>query len=139
MILLSGGFDPLHVGHVRMIREAHGYGRVIVAVNSDAWLMRKKHYVFMPWDDRAEILSALKVEVTSVDDSDGTVCSALRRPGLMYFGNGGDRTTANPKEHEVCVRLGIKEVFGLGGGKVRSSSELVRNARVLHFTTKIGG
>lgn len=125
-ILLSGGFDPIHVGHWRMIRAAKEIrSRVIIALNSDAWLIRKKGYVFMPWEDRAELLRAYHVHVVKVDDRDGTVCEALERLRPLYFGNGGDRTAANPAEHEVCVRLGIQELFGLGGGKVRSSSELV--------------
>jgi cytidyltransferase-like protein len=127
MILLSGGMDPLHVGHVRMIESAHSYGRVVIALNSDEWLMRKKGYAFMPWKERAEILRALRhvSGVERVDDADGTVCEALERLQPAVFGNGGDRTSANPLEHEVCLRLRIKELFGLGGAKVRSSSTLV--------------
>lgn len=133
MILLSGGFDPLHRGHVLMIRAALTYGPIWIALNSDDWMMRKKGYVFMPWEDREPIMGALEgvVSVFKFDDADGTVCEALERTRPNYFGNGGDRTTANPKEHEVCVRLGIKEVFGLGGGKVQSSSELVKRAKAL--------
>ena len=55
-ILVSGGFDPPHIGHVRMFKEAAEWGTVIVAINSDEWLMRKKGYVFMPWEQRAEII-----------------------------------------------------------------------------------
>lgn len=134
MILLSGGFDPLHVGHVRMIRDAHArfnprsYASILViALNSDDWLIRKKGYVFMPWEERKEILEALGLSVVRVDDADNTVCEALTRVRPDYFGNGGDRTTSNPYEHEVCVRLGITEVFGLGGGKAQSSSDLLGN------------
>ncbi len=137
MILISGGFDPCHIGHVRMIKAARAYGDVIVALNSDEWLMRKKRYVFMSWDDRAEILREMRVRVVDVDDRDDTVCEALQRIVPQYFGNGGDRTAANDKEHEVCARLGITEVFGLGGGKVRSSSDLVRQSRILHLPQKV--
>ena len=82
-IALSGGFDPLHIGHIRMTQEAYKYGPVHIILNSDAWLERKKGYVFMPWEARKEMLLALKwVErVIDVDDSDGTVCEALRRTG----------------------------------------------------------
>jgi cytidyltransferase-like protein len=126
-ILLSGGFDPLHVGHVRMILAAKAIrSNVTIALNSDDWLIRKKGFAFMPWKERAEILRALHVCVVQVDDRDGTVCEALERLQPSYFANGGDRTTPNEKEHETCRRLGIKEVFGVGGGKVQSSSELVR-------------
>jgi D-beta-D-heptose 7-phosphate kinase/D-beta-D-heptose 1-phosphate adenosyltransferase len=125
-LLLSGGMDPLHVGHVRLILAAKVYrSEVVIALNSDEWLLQKKGFVFMPWDERAEILRALHVRVTHVDDRDGTVCEALERVRPYYFGNGGDRTVPNPYEHLVCERLGIIELFGLGGRKVQSSSELV--------------
>lgn len=126
MILLSGGFDPLHVGHVRMIEAARAYGKVVIAVNSDEWLLRKKGYVFMEWKERCEVLRAIRnVHVTWVDDADDTVCEAIERLRPRLFGNGGDRVQADSKEHAVCERLKIKEKFGLGGKKVQSSSELV--------------
>ena len=58
-IMLSGGFDPIHIGHVRMILAAAELGDVIIAVNSDDWLMRKKGYIFMPWEERVEIIRAI--------------------------------------------------------------------------------
>jgi D-beta-D-heptose 7-phosphate kinase/D-beta-D-heptose 1-phosphate adenosyltransferase len=129
--LVSGGFDPLHIGHLRMMREAASkYGRLVVALNSDAWLMRKKGYVFMPFDERKEILGAITWVnmVLAVKDDDGTICDLLDRFRPNFFCNGGDRTTANPAEHEVCEKYGIKEVFGVGGGKIQSSSALVKAA-----------
>lgn len=77
-IMVSGGFDPLHVGHVRMIKEAAQWGDVIVVINSDDWLIRKKGYVFMNWRERAEIMASIEgvTEVSGVDDADGTVCYA---------------------------------------------------------------
>ena len=79
--MVSGGFDPLHIGHIQMIQEASQWGTVLVVLNSDAWLRRKKGYVFMPWNERAEILGNIKGVslVTHVDDSDGTVCEAIKR------------------------------------------------------------
>ena len=75
VIAVSGGFDPVHIGHVRMIRDAARYGDVMVIINSDDWLTRKKGYVFMPWEERAEIMGNIKGVrlVTQVDDSDGTL------------------------------------------------------------------
>ena len=72
IIAVSGGFDPVHIGHVRMIKDASRYGDVLVIINSDEWLERKKGYVFMPWKERAEIMGNIKgvTTVTSVDDSD---------------------------------------------------------------------
>lgn len=128
-IMVSGGFDPLHVGHLDLIDAAKCYGSVCVALNSDEWLMRKKGYLVMDWDDRARILRALKAVryVSKVDDSDGTVCQALWKHRPTYFANGGDRTESNPREHAVCESLGIIELFGVGGGKTRSSSFIVEN------------
>jgi cytidyltransferase-like protein len=79
-IMVSGGFDPVHIGHIRMIIEASKHGDVIVVANSDDWLYRKKGFVFMEFDQRAEILAAIKgvIKVSGVDDYDGTVCEAIR-------------------------------------------------------------
>ena len=126
-VAVSGGMDPVHKGHVRMIQEAAQFGDVIVILNSDEWLMRKKGFVFMSWEERAEILSAIKgvTKVVPVDDSDGSVCEALRREKPTYFANGGDRTDKNTPEMDVCVDLGISMLWGVGGGKIQSSSDLV--------------
>lgn len=127
IIVLSGGFDPLHVGHLRMIEAADEIAPVTLVVNSDDWLMRKKGYVFMPWKEREELLWGFGSvsDIVSVDDSDDTVCQALRRLKPMYFGNGGDRTGENTPEIEVCNELGIELRWNLGGGKAQSSSDLV--------------
>lgn len=130
-VLLSGGFDPIHQGHVRMICDAATFGSVIIALNSDAWLVRKKGFVFMPWEDRREVLMSMRdiTDVHAVDDTDGTVCEALRTLRPSHFGNGGDRTTENTPELAACRALGIVPLFGLGGGKVASSSALTAHLR----------
>ncbi len=129
-IAVSGGFDPVHFGHVKMIESAADYGDVIVILNSDAWLLRKKGFVFMPWGERAAILRAFKCvkRVVAVDDEDGTVCKALRLVEPDFFANGGDRTLKNSvsKEGKLCEQLGIKRLYGIGGMKIQSSSELVK-------------
>lgn len=126
-ICVSGGFDPIHVGHVRMIHDASLQGDVIVILNSDAWLKKKKGYVFMDWLSRAFILRAIRgvKAVEPVDDRDGTVCEALERIRPDYFANGGDRASDNTPEVELCKTLCIKTLFNVGGEKVMSSSELV--------------
>ena len=131
-IMLSGGFDPIHIGHIRMILAAAELGNVIIVANSDDWLMRKKGYIFMPWEERAEILKAVRgvIDVVAVDDSDGTVCEALERLRPVLFGNGGDRTNKNTPEMAVCNKLGIEMIWALGGEKIQSSSDLVTDANL---------
>ncbi len=134
IVMVSGGFDPLHVGHLSLLTHAARYGHVIVALNSDDWLRRKKGYNVMSYDDRLCILKALSVvtTVTPVNDTDGTVCEVLQVFEPDWFANGGDRTTANAAESAVCEELGINQLFGIGGGKIASSSELVRTAFDYH-------
>ena len=126
--MVSGGFDPLHIGHVRLIKAAHSHGNVVVALNSNEWLMRKKNYIFMTFAERSEILSALKnvLYVVPVVDDDETICSALYHVKPDFFCNGGDRTKGDLREHETCEKLRIKEIFNVGGDKVQSSRNLVR-------------
>lgn len=118
-IALSGAFDPLHVGHVRMIKSAVNFGRVIIILNSDKWVEKKKGYLLTPWQDRKELLLSINgvSEVIKVDDSDDTVCEALERMRPTIFGNGGYRTRNNTPERELCLKLDIRLVWGLGGGE----------------------
>jgi len=135
-IALSGGFDPTHVGHLRMMQEASKRGRVIIILNSDVWLMRKKGYTFMSYEERKEVLEGFSCvsEVVLVDDSDNTVCEAIDRLRPDYFGNGGDRKNNNVPEVDLCVRLGVELVWNLGGPKIQSSSDLVQST--LEITEK---
>jgi len=130
-IAISGGFDPIHVGHLHMIKEASKHGSVIVILNSDAWLEQKKGYVFMPFKERKAILEEFESvhHVVEVDDSDGTVCAALDQLRPCYFGNGGDRVSDNVPEVKFCKRYSIGLVWNLGGSKVQSSSELVTHSK----------
>ena len=84
----------------------------------------------MPWEERAEIIKAIRgvVDVVTVDDTDGTVCEAIQRVKPDFFANGGDRKTNNTPEKEVCEALGIEMLWNIGGGKIQSSSELVKKA-----------
>ena len=130
-ILVSGGFDPIHAGHVRMILDCKRYGNVIVALNSDEWLKRKKGYSFMTWEERAEIIRAIRgvVAVEPVDDADGSVCEAIQRLRPTYFANGGDRKIENTPEVDLCAELGIRLVWNAGGDKIQSSSSLVNKSK----------
>ena len=132
MIMVSGGFDPPHIGHVRMFKEAAKWGDVVVAINSDEWLKRKKGYVFMPWDQRAEIIRefASVTVVTPFDDSDNTACDAIRKFRPDAFANGGDRKKENTPEMDLCDKLGVQMLWGIGGkDKPQSSSWLVDNLK----------
>jgi len=131
-VMVSGGFDPVHAGHIRMIRHAAEFGDVIIVANSDDWLFRKKGFIFMEWVRRVEILNAIKgvILVDSVDDTDGTVCEAIRRLRPTYFANGGDRGRSTTPEQTVCEELGIELLWGVGGEeKLDSSSELAKKVR----------
>jgi len=131
-VMVSGGFDPVHIGHIRMIREAAEYGDVIVVANSDDWLFRKKGFVFMEFDQRAEILASIKgvIKVSGVDDMDGTVCNAIRTHKPDFFANGGDRKKHNTPEQSVCDEIGVKMLWGIGGNdKANSSSVLVERVK----------
>ena len=103
-VMVSGGFDPIHVGHVRMILAAAAHGDVIVVANSDNWLVRKKGYCFMPFEERKEIIEPIRgvSKVVSVNDDDNTVCTALIEHTPDFFANGGDRKEYNTPEKIVC-------------------------------------
>jgi D-beta-D-heptose 7-phosphate kinase/D-beta-D-heptose 1-phosphate adenosyltransferase len=134
-IVVSGGFDPIHIGHVRMILEASQEGDVIVIANSDEWLQRKKGYVFMPWEERAEIIRSIRgvADVVRVNDMDNSVCEAIKRlhnsGRCDMFANGGDRKNTNTPEVKLCEELRIKMLWNVGGGKIQSSSDLVSSAQ----------
>lgn len=133
VVAVSGGFDPLHVGHVRLFEEARKLGdKLVVILNNDNWLRKKKGFVFMPQRERIELVQAF----ASVDDvmltkhlkntDDMSVCDALRRLKPHIFANGGDRTKKNIPETSVCKEIGCSMVFNMGkGGKVQSSSWLL--------------
>jgi D-beta-D-heptose 7-phosphate kinase/D-beta-D-heptose 1-phosphate adenosyltransferase len=116
-----------------MMQSAAEYGDVMVIVNSDKWLMRKKGYIFMPFQERCEIIRgfACVSGTTYVDDIDDTVCEALERIKPDYFANGGDRKKNNTPEMEVCTEHGIRLLWNIGGRKIQSSSELVDGAPIL--------
>ena len=115
------------------MKSASQHGSVFVILNSDEWLMRKKGYMFMTFDERQEIISSMGAvhDVLSVDDNDGTVCEALERIRPSYFGNGGDRLSDNVPEVDLCKQLGIEMIWNLGGEKIQSSSDLVRSYKEL--------
>ncbi len=132
IVVVSGGFDPLHIGHVKYFKAAKQLarenGRVILILNTDKFLIKKKGYVFMPYSERKEILQSLRYidKVVRCRDEDQTVCKTLKSIEPDIFAKGGDRTLGNIPERGVCERLGIKMRFGVGGGKMQSSSWLIK-------------
>jgi len=132
VVAVSGYFDPPHIGHLRMFEEAKKLGDILlVIVNNEEQQKLKGSIPFMPLIDRIELLQALKpvdIVVRSID-KDKTVCSTLKALRPDIFANGGDRGQGNVPEESVCEDLGIKMVYGVGGGKVRSSSELINEVR----------
>ena len=137
IVAVSGGFDPVHVGHVRLFKEAKKLGdKLVVILNNDNWILRKKGYVFMPQGERKEILAA----ISGVDEviltehgpnpADMSVFNELGKIRPNIFANGGDRTKKNIPEIPVCESIGCKMIFNVGkGGKIQSSSHLVAKAK----------
>lgn len=137
VVAVSGGFDPIHKGHVRHFNEAKKLGdRLVVILNNDHWLRKKKGFSFMNEDERKEVIEALRsvdeVIITdhAPDTDDMSVCAALEKLRPDIYANGGDRTKKNIPEVALCEKIGCQMVFEVGsGGKVQSSSWLI--AKVL--------
>ena len=126
VVATSGYFDPLHVGHLECLEMAAELGdKLIVIVNSDLQAKLKKGESFMKEEDRMKIVSALKCvdEVFLSIDKDKSQCESLRHINPDIFAKGGDRTSEEIPESEVCNELGIEIIDGLGE-KIRSSSDL---------------
>jgi len=131
-VLVTGGFDPLHSGHIEYFKEAKTLGtKLIVGVNSDEWLTRKKGRPFMPFKERCAIIKELSVvdKVIGFDDSDDSACQAIfhtmsTNTGKIIFANGGDRTnTTTPEYTTYGDHPQVEFAFGVGGkNKANSSS-----------------
>ncbi len=134
VVAVSGGFDPIHPGHIRLFQEAKKLGdKLVVILNNDDWLLSKKGVVFMNEAERKELIEALKpvdeVILTRHDKrtTDMSVCAALAMLKPDIFANGGDRNLKNIPEVAVCKKIGCTMVFNVGhGGKVESSSWLLK-------------
>jgi cytidyltransferase-like protein len=133
IVIATGGFDPIHSGHISYLNEAKKLGNVLyVGVNSDGWLTRKKGKQFMNWEERAMIVSNLKCVdyVIEFDDFDGTAKDAIkivrkRFPNdTIIFANGGDRTKENIPEMDI-VDDNLKFIFGVGGEHKQNSSSWI--------------
>jgi D-beta-D-heptose 7-phosphate kinase/D-beta-D-heptose 1-phosphate adenosyltransferase len=120
---VSGGFDPIHEGHIENIKESSlESDGVIVLLNSDEWLCRKKGANFMAFESRSAVCGAIKgvMEVIAFDDADNSACDGLRKararhPGdKLVFAKGGDRNAGNIPEIPVCEELGIEIKYNVG-------------------------
>ena len=132
VVAVSGGFDPVHVGHIEMFEKARRLGDTLVVIlNNDNWLRAKKGYVFMKQSERKKILESLrpvdKVVLTKhpKGTKDMSVSRALIALKPDIFGNGGDRKAHNVPEDSVCKKYGIRRAYNLGR-KIQSSSSLAR-------------
>lgn len=136
--IVSGGFDPLHVGHIELFERARKLSDELwVILNTDEFLTNKKGKPFMPFDERRKILKSLQVVdvVIPCIDKDQTVCKTLKKlkkttaitDTELFFCNGGDRTSGkNTPEHKLCEEIGIETIYGLGD-KIQSSSWLTND------------
>ena len=133
IILVSGGFDPIHSGHIKLINDANKYGDVVVLLNSDEWLRNKKGKEFLSFDERKIIMQNIKgvIDVLDFDDSDQSCVNGILKAKNMFkhnmikFANGGDRTNENTPEKGFCTAYNIDMIWNVGGGKIQSSSELL--------------
>jgi len=128
VVVASGYFDPLHVGHIECLELAKELGdKLVVIVNNRGQTINKKGYEFMPFKERVKVVGSLKVvdEVFESIDEDGSVCKSLAALKPDIFAKGGDRNVGNIPENAVCEEFNIKIVDGLGA-KIQSSSDLVK-------------
>ena len=136
IILVTGGFDPIHSGHIEYLQSAKNLGDIlVVGLNSDEWLTRKKGRPFMPFKERQSVIENLKMvdEVISFDDSDDTARGAIFKVMSTFgygkkiiFANGGDRVEENVPEHDTYDNI-VEFVYGVGGVTKKNSSSWILN------------
>jgi cytidyltransferase-like protein len=146
VIVVSGGFDPLHSGHISYFEDAKSYGdKLIVALNSDKWLEKKKGKSFMPFSERKSIIENLKFVDKVIDFKDDDIGSCihalekvkeLHKEDEIYFANGGDRDKENIPEMSVD---GINFLFGVGGDDKKNSSSWILKKWQYYFEKRIWG
>lgn len=140
IIIVSGGFDPIHEGHIALFNSASmclgQFEKIYVLVNSDEWLMRKKGKSFQSFYTRKTIVENLHMvqEALAFDDSDNTAIMGIEKivqdpknsGAVFYFCNGGDRQKGTTPEDEYCAKNGVKSLYGIGGeDKKNSSSDIL--------------
>ena len=133
IVLVSGGFDPVHSGHISLIQEAANYGDVVVLLNSDEWLSAKKGKEFLQYKEREIIMGSIKkvIDVISFDDSDTTCIDGIRKVINKYpnrkikFANGGDRNNKTTPETKFCENNAVETLWGIGGNTKKNSSSWI--------------
>jgi len=133
IILVSGGFDPIHSGHIKLIKNANKYGDVVVLLNSDTWLRNKKGKEFLPFVERKIIMQNIKgvLDVIEFDDSNKTCVDGIQKAKSLFknniikFANGGDRNNKTTPEKEFCDKNNIETLFGIGGNDKSNSSSWI--------------
>ena len=149
VVLVTGGFDPLHSGHLAYFEEAKKLGdKLIVGVNSDEWLTRKKGRPFMCFEERASIIREMEIvdKVIGFDDSDDSACPAifhtLSTHGdiKLIFANGGDRTNTTTPEYKIYGDMpNVEFAFGVGGEDKKNSSSWILDEWKAPKTERIWG
>lgn len=147
IVLCTGGFDPVHSGHIAYLKKAKQLGdMLIVGLNSDEWLERKKGRAFMTWNERLCVVNNLSMvdEVYTFDDEDGSARHFIQQVRAHYpdakliFANGGDRTKENIPEMDI-VDTNLEFVFGIGGSnKLNSSSDILKRWMSVEVTRSWG-
>ncbi len=130
-VAVSGYFNPLHIGHIRLLKEAKALGDyLIVILNNDQQVKLKGSVPFMSIEDRKEIVQAIKYvdEVFISIDEDKTIIKSLAVVKPTIFANGGDRNKGEIPEAKVCRDNNIEMIDNIGGAKIRSSSNLIKEA-----------
>ena len=136
IVLISGGFDPVHSGHIKLIEEASKHGDIVVLLNSDEWLRKKKGKEFLSFKERSIIMNALKnvIDVISCGEVDRTCIDGIKKVIKKYpnqkikFANGGDRNNNTTPETIFCEENDIDLLWGIGGNnKSNSSSWILKN------------
>tara|TARA_Y100001968_G_scaffold36666_1_gene28130 strand:- start:1488 stop:1943 length:456 start_codon:yes stop_codon:yes gene_type:complete len=131
LTLVTGGFDPIHSGHIKYFEDAKTFSdNLVVGLNSDQWLINKKGQYFQTWKERANIISHLDMVniVIDWDDSDNSACKAIEKcfqlTNKIYFANGGDRAEDNTPELDAFENdERVLFIWGVGGNnKINSSS-----------------
>lgn len=136
VVLVTGGFDPIHSGHIALFKAARELGdHLIVGLNSDAWLTRKKGRPFMPFEERSAVVKELGCvdEVIGFNDDDGSACAAIMQvlstkgsAWDLVFANGGDRTNTTTPEYDAYGdHPDVEFVFGIGGEDKKNSSSWI--------------